>query len=62
MNTRQLTPAELAEIYPRKADRFPPLTPPDDNRGYRMLGWLLWCDAVLLTAGMVIWIFWAMVS
>lgn len=51
---RKLTPEELAAIYPRKADRFPPLAPPDDNRGGEMLGCLFVGMAGVLTGGLIL--------
>ena len=34
------------------------MSDPDDNRGPSMLGFLLFCTSVGLTAGTIIWIFW----
>lgn len=52
---RLLTDEELATIYPRKADRFPPLEPPDDdNRGGEMLGCLFVGMAGCIVAGLIL--------
>jgi len=52
---RKLTSEEPSVIYPRKADRFPPLAPPDDdNRGPQMLGHLFVGMAGCLVAGLIL--------